>query len=85
MSVDILIARPWERAGITYRQFDHWITKGFMPGGHPGHGHSREYTREDFARLTRMARLVRHGLQPKAAAAFIDAGKADDLLKVMDA
>ena len=57
--------------GITYRQFDHWIAKGYVPGLteqlHPGHGNVRDLTDEQVRHLRIMAALVRDGLRPDAA------------------
>ena len=84
-----IIARPWERAGITYRQFDHWVTMGWVSVDdsnlHPGYGNNREITREQFGVLAKMARLTRHGVKPSFAAKFVADGKADKILEAMDA
>ena len=61
-------------AGITYRQLDHWIRRGWLkPGRLPpkfasGQGGSRDWPAAEVAVACRMARLVAAGLTHEAAA-----------------
>ena len=57
-----------KKAGITYRQFDHWIRRGYIAGGCPGSGRRRDISADEFDVLARMAGLVRAGVTPAAAA-----------------
>ncbi len=58
-------------AGVpaTYRQVDNWVRVGYLHPKHGvGSGNRREWTREELRVLRVMARLVKAGLQPAAAA-----------------
>lgn len=79
----MIISQPWDRAGISYRQYDYWVTKGYIEGGHPGFGNPREMTRTEFTRLSQMATLVRNGMSPESAHAFVVAGKASAIIEAM--
>jgi DNA-binding transcriptional MerR regulator len=69
------------RAGITYRQFDHWNRIGLLPWGNPGSGNRRPRDIRDHEAqlLITMGRLVSDGVTPKraneAAMELVDAGK----------
>jgi hypothetical protein len=59
-------------AGITYRQFDHWATKGYLPLVEDtdvslGSGNRREISNEAAEHLVLMAELVRAGMNPRRA------------------
>lgn len=67
-------------AGVTYRQFDHWCRRGFIPEPpatddadakpgltHPGSGFWRELQPAQVEHLRVMARLVHDGMRPDAA------------------
>ena len=83
MSVDYIDV-PWERAGITYRQYDHWVRKEYLPGiGTPGYGNARAVTREQYNHLAKMSKLVRKGMTPQAASEYASAGKADAIYAAM--
>lgn len=62
-------ATACERAGITYRQFDYWAAKGWLPGVPtvPGSGHLRTLTDEQAHHLFVMAELVHGGMRPESA------------------
>lgn len=62
-------AEACERAGITYRQFDYWATKGWLPGVLPvvGTGHKRTLADEQSRHLIVMAELVHGGVHPESA------------------
>lgn len=59
-----------ERADITYRQLDHWITKGYIRPAvaSPGSGAPREINAHEVTVLNLMAGLVREGFRPERAA-----------------
>lgn len=64
-----------QRAGVTYRQLDHWFRLGYLsangqPTGSPGSGHDREFTYDEVRRLTLLARLVSAGVKPSKAAQY---------------
>jgi DNA-binding transcriptional MerR regulator len=59
-------------AGITYRQFDHWATKGYLPLIEDddtvlGSGHRRQISDDAAEHLAFMAELVRAGVRPNRA------------------
>lgn len=57
-----------QRAGISYRQLDYWIRKGWIDGTNPGTGYVRRFAEEDAARVMMMAKLIAAGLHPARAA-----------------
>jgi len=63
-----------EYAGITYRQLDHWLRRGYIPApgttsGETGSGNRRRWTQAEADRVALMASLVGEGLTVPAAAA----------------
>ena len=51
-------------AGVTYRQFDHWCSKGYIKGADkPGTGNPREITTEEEEVLHLAARLIDFGFR----------------------
>jgi DNA-binding transcriptional MerR regulator len=61
-------------AGITYRQLDHWVRRGYLRPEHVGKnrygsssGYSRYWTREELDVARVMGRLTAAGLTPTAA------------------
>lgn len=56
--------------GITYRQLDHWTTRGWISADdtHPGSGKRRTWADDELAVAARMARLVRAGFTVAKAA-----------------
>lgn len=65
--------RTMARLGITYRQFDHWSSRGYLGGpsltGH-GTGNPRMLTNDQIRVLRRMGELVNRGMTPAAASAL---------------
>jgi DNA-binding transcriptional MerR regulator len=61
-----------KRSGISYRQLDFWITKGYLKVSdpNPGSGYQRQLSPAQFAILVRMAELVRMGVRPELAAKY---------------
>lgn len=58
----------WTRAGITYRQADHWRSRGWVKASIEGSGFISEISTTEARILTRMATLVTAGMKPQAAA-----------------
>ena len=57
------------RAGVTYRQADYWIRRGWVQVLHDGGtGQSREITRGEAEVLRLMGQLTQIGLKPAVAA-----------------
>ena len=60
--------------GVTYRQFDWWCTKGYIPDlgddQNPGNGVSRHLRPSQIRHLRTMARLVNAGVRPEEASAI---------------
>jgi len=53
---------------VTYRQFDHWVTRGWIyASGGGGHGHPRDLSNSERAVLEQMGRLVADGVTPARA------------------
>lgn len=60
------------RAGITYRQLDHWTRKGwFNPIGGVGTGTQRDYPSAEVEKVCAVAKLVHAGLLPEKAAMIV--------------
>ena len=59
-------------AGVSYRQFDHWCSKGYIEGlgidQNPGSGFNRWITPKQAKQLRLMGQLVKAGMRPDAAA-----------------
>lgn len=55
--------------GITYRQLDHWITRGYLrPENKPGSGTEREFSEREIEVAKLMAALVNAGFRAEKAA-----------------
>lgn len=59
-----------EQLGITYRQLDHYIRRGYIRSNQPGSGRDRSLLDGEFDIAMLMARLIRIGFTPAAAAAY---------------
>jgi DNA-binding transcriptional MerR regulator len=75
MSRPVLSSEVCDRAGITYRQLDHWVTNHLLhPTGDPNPGQGpdrwRQFTEDETRIACWMALLVRHGIQPHVAASL---------------
>lgn len=57
------------RAGLTYRQADHWTRRGYLRPTNPdcGSGHGRDYPASEVRVAGVMVRLVAAGLTVEAA------------------
>lgn len=63
--------------GISYRQLDYWIRRGYLRPAVPrggGPGHSRQWPAEEIQVALRMSVLVAAGLVPERAASFARSG-----------
>jgi len=62
--------------GITYRQLDYWVRKGWLlPGvGAPGHGYPRDWPASEIAVARAMIRLIQAGIALETAAAIARTG-----------
>lgn len=58
------------RLGVSYRQIDHWVRRGWLRPDQPipGSGNPREWTNEELDVARRMAALVNAGISPAVAA-----------------
>jgi hypothetical protein len=69
---DLTAIESAQRAGITYRQLDHWVTRGYLHprrrAHNPGSGHPRTFTPREGDVAEAMAGLVALGMLPAAAA-----------------
>lgn len=61
-----------QAVGITYRQLDHWVSQGWVPGGNPGSGKRRDIDAEGLTRLGALAALVHIGFRPEAAVRLLE-------------
>ena len=76
-----------QRAGITYRQLDYWLRRGFLgesDSNTPGSGYVRDLTVTQVERLTQLAALVQAGVRPEVAAAWLDEAQDADGVKVIE-
>jgi DNA-binding transcriptional MerR regulator len=67
-----------EQAGVTYRQLDHWVSRGWL---HPesvgtGTGHERHWPPREVRQAQDMGRLVQFGIPPELAHRIARAGQA---------
>lgn len=62
---EILASLP----GLTYRQLDHWLTRGYLRAakGQRGHGFQRTLTPREVRILRTMYALVSDGVNPEQA------------------
>lgn len=60
--------------GLSDRQVDHYIRRGYIPLANPtpGSGHRRTFSFQEALRTAILAELVRAGLHPAAAAVIAD-------------
>lgn len=60
-----------EVPGLSYRQLNHWLYQGYVPGGGEllrGSGRQRVWSPEQILHIRHMAHLVGLGLRPEVAA-----------------
>lgn len=69
-----------EVAGVSYRQLDHWTREGITPATYEpgGTGTQRLYDVDAATRVVAVARLVRAGMRPPAAAAILSGAALPD-------
>jgi DNA-binding transcriptional MerR regulator len=65
-SADLLARVP----GLTYRQLDHWCSRGYIQPdkAHPGSGRQRQFGADEVRVIRAMHELVANGVLPAAAA-----------------
>lgn len=72
MSTALSSVQVADRANISYRQLDHWTSRGYLKArrglSNPGHGIRRQYTKREAEVAEHMARLVHDGVAPDRAA-----------------
>lgn len=82
------VRRPLHaRAGITYRQLDHWCRQGYVPGRgatSEGRGVVRHFTAQAERRVMTLARLVRAGLPVARAADLAEPLERDGQVELGD-
>lgn len=63
--------------GITYRQLDHWVVKGWLlpDTGRTGQGVPREWPERELRIARAMVRLVDAGMRPDVAAVIARSGQ----------
>lgn len=56
-------------AGITYRQLDYWLRRGFVyvSDPEPGSGYQRQFSLTESAQVIALSALVRIGFSPESA------------------
>ena len=60
--------------GISFRQIDFWVTKGYLPSVQKmGQGNYRRWELADVVRLSKIAALVQIGFLPQRAIELLDA------------
>jgi len=74
------------RLGLTYRQVDYWTRCGWLrPEREPvGSGHQREWSAAELRVAADMGRLVRLGIRPEVAGRAARAGRAGQVLSLLD-
>lgn len=68
-----------EAAGITYRQFDHWLHQGYIPTTTKpsGSGNPRVFSQQECAFVVKLAKMVRAGIAPATAAEVLQKVEPD--------
>jgi hypothetical protein len=76
----------YKDAGVTHRQFNHWVSKGWVPGIHAGvgTGHRHWLTAKQKDHLFLMGRLVELGMTPSGAFDMVTKGRAHDVIWAME-
>lgn len=54
--------------GVSYRQLDHWVRRGWIRAATPGTGHRRTWTDDELAVAARMVKLIAAGFTVAKAA-----------------
>lgn len=73
------------RAGITFRQLDHWVTKGWLhPDGGSGSGNERYWSPSESIVAADMGMLNRFGIPPALAHRIARAGQAQAVATILD-
>ena len=86
MSTPVTSAEVCAAAGITYRQLDYWVRRGWIQcsqvtsslTGNSGSGCERRWSEQQAAKVMHMAGLVREGYRTDRAAELIAGWFADE-------
>ena len=73
-------------AGVTHRQFNHWVKKGWVPGISPGvgTGNSHWLDAKQLGHLRQMGRLVELGMTPSGAYNAVAKGVGIDVIWALE-
>lgn len=55
--------------GVTGRQLDHWVRRGYIEADLPGSGHHRVWPEDQVRRVRNLVRLTNAGVELEVAAA----------------
>ena len=66
----MLLVDAYQAHGITYRQLDHWVHRGWIRATGHGQGVDRHIPPGELQVLTHMVRLVHAGFIPRVAAVY---------------
>lgn len=72
-----------DKAGITYRQLDHWVTKGWLRPRGSGSGSDRYWTPAEEQCALDMGSLTRFGVPPELAHRIARAGQAKAVAEIL--
>lgn len=80
MAISSELAQTLADTDVSYRQLDHWMTRGYLPGRQaercPGTGRPRHLTPDQIHHLRVMSALVKAGFTPDAASRLTTALRA---------
>ena len=76
----------YKDAGITHRQFNHWVFKGWVPGLNSGVGSGNRHTLDSrqLSHLRQMSRLVELGMTPEGAYNAVVKGLGHDVIGALE-
>ena len=76
----------YQDAGITHRKFNHWVSKGWVPGLSPGvgTGNYHRLNADQLGHLRQMGRLVELGMTPSGAYNAVSQGRGHDVIWALE-
>ena len=76
----------YKDAGVSHRQFNHWVSKGWVPGINPGvgTGNAHRLDAKQLGHLRQMGRLVELGMTPAGAYSAVAKGLGDDVIWALE-